>query len=278
MEQEPHAGNPVHDDDELAFSQVFPIAELPPKPRTVGLTEIRARGLGTNQLHDLVEVWGSYIDAVKWPSASQRLVRRGVLRAQHAFLRANAIDVSTGGMIERVLPLGEPAVFAYLEECHALGFTIVELSSGNITLPLEHKLRLVRTVVSMGFKAQPEVCMPRDDRQHMNADRLLRECELALEAGAWKVMIEEGGIFENVDAWRPEIIYRLTNRLDHRHLMFEASVPKAADWLIDNFGHEVNLFIDWSKIGVVAGHRAGLWGKYLLRVGSFRGSAPSPGA
>ncbi len=255
---------------ELAFSDVFPIAELPPKPRTVGVTEIRARGLGSNHLHDLVEVWGDYIDSIKWPSASQRLVRREVLRTQHAFLRAHRIEVSTGGMIERVLPHGETAVRAYLEECRELGFTIVEVSSGNITLPLDHKLNLIRAVTALGLKAKPEVAMPKGERHRMNADRLLHECEAALEAGAWKVMIEEGGIFENVDEWRPDVIYRLTEKIHPKHLMFEASVPKAADWFIDNYGHEVNLFIDWSQVGIVAGHRAGLWGKHMLRVGSFR--------
>ena len=47
--------------------------------------------------------------------------------------------VSTGGFIESVLVRGgAPAVQQYLAECSALGFDIVEASTGFITIPTDH--------------------------------------------------------------------------------------------------------------------------------------------
>ena len=65
--------------------------------------------------------------------------------------------VSTGGFVERVLTQGPDAVNSYIEECKALGFDIIEISSGFIVLPVDDWLRLVEKVQKTGLKAKPEV-------------------------------------------------------------------------------------------------------------------------
>ena len=45
--------------------------------------------------------------------------------------------VSTGGFLEYVIAQGSEAVGSYLEECKAIGFDIVEISCGFITIPVE---------------------------------------------------------------------------------------------------------------------------------------------
>src|SRR5690348_11049630 len=65
--------------------------------------------------------------------------------------------VSTGGFIEYVLTQGHDAVDRYIQECKELGFDIVEISSGFITIPTEDWLRLVQKVHKAGVKAKPEV-------------------------------------------------------------------------------------------------------------------------
>src|SRR5207249_9909075 len=70
------------------------------------------------------------------------------------------VAVSTGGFIERVLTQGPDAVDRYIGECRDLGFDIIEISSGFITLPADDWLRLVERVQQGWLKAKPKVGVP----------------------------------------------------------------------------------------------------------------------
>jgi len=65
--------------------------------------------------------------------------------------------VSTGGFIEHGLTQGPEVVNRYIEECRIVGFDILEISSGFITIPVDDWLRLVEKVQRAGLKAKPEV-------------------------------------------------------------------------------------------------------------------------
>src|SRR5712691_5818419 len=69
----------------------------------------------------------------------------------------NEVLVSTGGFFEYVLRQSPEAVCAYLRECKDLGFDIVEISCGFITIPTEDWLRLVEKVKKAGLTPKPEV-------------------------------------------------------------------------------------------------------------------------
>ena len=77
-------------------------------------------------------------------------------KASHC-CHAHDVLVSTGGFIEHVLTLGPEAVNRYIQECKELGFDIIEISSGFITIPTDDWLRLVEKVQKAGLKAKPEV-------------------------------------------------------------------------------------------------------------------------
>jgi phosphosulfolactate synthase (CoM biosynthesis protein A) len=57
----------------------------------------------------------------------------------------------------------------------------------------------------------------------VDTDLLIHKCEACLEAGAWKVMIEEEGLVENVKEYRTDVLFKLASRVDMEHLVFEAS-------------------------------------------------------
>src|SRR5207248_9827141 len=67
------------------------------------------------------------------------------------------VIVSTGGFIERVLAQGSDAVRKYVAECKKLGFDIIEISAGFISIPTDDWLRLIELVRKSGLKAKPEV-------------------------------------------------------------------------------------------------------------------------
>lgn len=246
-----------------AFADALDIVEPLPKPRTVGLTEVRDAALGMRHVEDLVTTMGEFIDSLKWTCGAQRLVDRDLVKAKHGFLADHHIGVSTGGLLERVLVNGDAAVHRFLDECVELGFTIVEVSTGVAILPLADKLALIKAVKERGLVAKPEVAMTyghRDNAVRANANRIASEAEACLDAGADIVMIEEEGIFQYVDPPEYAVAYELARRIGVEQLMFEAGDFKTITWLLENFGADVNLFVDPAHLAYTSTFRTGLWG------------------
>jgi phosphosulfolactate synthase (CoM biosynthesis protein A) len=174
-------------DREKAFG-FLRIAPRPPKPRETGVTEVRDRGMGIRSLQDLLEAAGEYIDILKFAGGVQRLQNRDFIRRKISLARENEIEVSTGGLLERVILQGQEAVYQFLEEARELGFSIVEVSSGLLILPLAHKQEIIKLVREYGLKPKPEVAMAYGimpgERVSVSADMLIKEIGACLEAGA----------------------------------------------------------------------------------------------
>ena len=117
------------------------------KPRTRGLTEIRGpyyTPLGPRYLEDLLDTVGHAVDGLKFGGGSFAVMTRGSVRRIIELCHARGAWVSTGGFVEYVLTQGEAAVERYLGECRELGFDIVEVSAGFVTLPADAGGRAVR--------------------------------------------------------------------------------------------------------------------------------------
>ena len=71
---------------------------------------------------------------------------------------------------------------------------------------------------------------------------------------------------------RADVPAQFAHALGLEHLMFETAEPKVFSWYIQNFGPEVNLFLDHSQIVQLETLRRGLWGTSNLwgRVVTFK--------
>lgn len=261
--------------------------DRPPKPRTRGVTEIRGpyyTPMGKRYLRDILETMGTWVDALKFAGGSFSLMPRSAVRELIDLCHAHDVLVSTGGFIEYVLTQGAEAVARYIQECKDLGFDIIELSSGFITLPTDDWLRLVEKVQQAGLKAKPEVGIQFGAGGATTAEALeaegttdpqwaINQAKRFLEAGAYMVMIESEGITESVREWRTEVPARIVNELGLEKVMFEAADPEVFAWYIKNYGPEVNLFVDHSQIVQLECLRAGIWGTASLwgRVQTYKG-------
>jgi len=165
-----------------------------------------------------------------------------------------------------------------------LGFDIVEVSSGFVTMPADDLVRVACQVQSTGLKAKPEVgiqfgaggATPTQELEAEGTQDVGRAIHLArgyLEAGAEMIMVESEGITENVSTWRTDVIARLANELGIEKLMFEASDPDVFAWYVKTYGPEVNLFVDHSQIVQLECLRRGIWGTKDLwgRVITYKG-------
>jgi phosphosulfolactate synthase (CoM biosynthesis protein A) len=124
------------------------------------MTEIQAAYytvMGPRYLHDVLDTMGEYVDSLKFAGGSFTLMPPGIVREIIDIAHEHDVLVSTGGFIEYVLTQGPEAVGRYIEGCKELGFDIVEVSTGFITLSPEDVIGLVERVHKAGLAAKPEV-------------------------------------------------------------------------------------------------------------------------
>lgn len=265
----------------IGQQSAFPFLQTnrrPAKPRARGVTEIRGpyyTPMGTRYLSDVLETMGQYVDALKFAGGSFTLMPRQAVTAIIELCHDHGVLVSTGGFIERVLTQGREAVDRYIATCKQLGFDIIEISSGFISIPTDDWLRVVERVQKAGLKAKPEVGIQFGAGGATAAAELAAEgtrdpqwaisqAKRFLDAGAYMIMIESEGITENVTTWRTDVIARIGNELGLEKVMFEAADPEVFAWYIKNYGAEVNLFVDHSQIVQLECLRSGIWGTKSL--------------
>jgi phosphosulfolactate synthase (CoM biosynthesis protein A) len=262
---------------DLAFS-FLPTNHRPPKPRTRGLTEIRGpyyTVMGSRYLSDVLDTMGEHIDSLKFAGGSFTLMPERALRSIIDAAHHHDVLVSTGGFIEHVLSHGSDAVERYIDECARLGFDILEISTGFISVPADDVMRLVERVQRAGMRAKPEVGIqcgaggattPQELEQEGTADvgAAIEIARRALDAGASMIMIESEGITEEVTSWRTDVVNEIVSALGTEKVMFEAADPEVFGWYVKNYGPEVNLFVDHSQIVQLECLRRGIWGTKSL--------------
>jgi len=277
---------PATEDIQRVFS-FLRVNQRQAKPRSLGVTEIRGpyyTPLGKRYLQDILETMGQYIDGLKFAGGAFVLMPKKALRELIDLCHSHDVYVSTGGFIETVLTQGSEAVHRYLRECHDLGFNVVEVSSGFITVPPDDLVRLVEEVLKVGLKAKPEVGIQfgaggASPVTELEAHRrrivglAIGQARRYLDAGAHMVMIESEGITENVREWRTDVIAEIVLGLGTERVMFEAADPDVFTNYIKDYGPEVNLFVDHSQIVQLECLRSGLWGTNDLwgRVLTYKG-------
>ena len=259
----------------------FPFLEInqrESKPRKRGLTEIRGpyySAYGRRHLEDLFETMGAYIDSLKFAGGSFTLMPEKAVREIIDLCHKNNVLVSSGGFIERVLAQGAEAVRKYVAECKRLGFDIVEISAGFVSITTDDWLRLIELVRKSRMKAKPEVGIQfgaggatasaeLEAEGTRDPSWAIAQAKRFLDVGAEIIMIESEGITENVDPWRTDAPARFIDEIGMEKLMFEAADPDVFAWYIKNYGADVNLFVDHSQIVQLECLRAGIWGTKSL--------------
>ncbi len=278
---------PTNDPQEDRAFPFLRINERQSKPRKRGVTEIRGpyySPMGKRYLEDILETMGAYVDVLKFAGGSFSLMPRKAVKGLLDLCHRYNVLISTGGFIEHVLTLGPQAVDQYIQECKQLGFDIIEISSGFISIPTDDWLRLIEKVQKAGLKAKPEVGIQFGAGGATAVAELaaegIRDPEWAIQqakrfvdAGAYMIMIESEGITENVTTWRTDVVAKIINAIGLEKPMFEAADPEVFAWYIKNYGAEVNLFVDHSQIVQLETLRAGIWGTKSLwgRVLTYKG-------
>ncbi|KAF2841143.1 hypothetical protein M501DRAFT_1055301 [Patellaria atrata CBS 101060] len=250
---------------------------LPSKPRKVGVTEMRGpyySAMGPRYLADVLDTAGHYVDGLKFAGGSFSLIPELKLREMIDLAHQHDVYVSTGGWAEHLLTHTDAPVVIekYLRKCKSLGFDVIEISSGFLSIPPDDWLRLVDKVHSHGLKAKPELGIQfgaggdtaTEDLASIDTSdpsKLVNLGKRFLNAGVERLMIESEGITENVKSWRTDVVSTIMKELPPEKVMFEAADPEVFNWYVREFGVDVNVFVDHSQVFQLACLRHGIWGK-----------------
>src|ERR671924_422443 len=224
----------------------IPRAARSVKPRKTGLTEVRGpyySAYGPRHLADVLETVGAWVDGIKYAGGSFALMPADAVKSINKLAHDHDAYVSTGGWIENVLRFGAEAIDRYIEEAKALGFDVIEISTGFVSLPTDSLLRLVQKVKKAGLKAKPELGIQFGAGGSTSAEELAAEgtkdvgwliaqAERAIDAGADIIMIESEGITENVQSWRTDVVAAIISALGVEKTMFEAADPPVFEWYV----------------------------------------------
>ncbi|GAA0590650.1 phosphosulfolactate synthase [Virgibacillus siamensis] len=259
--------------NQRAFQQIR-MNKRQEKPRKRGITEIRGpyyAVMGKRYLQDILETMGDYVDILKFSGGAFTLYREEQLCELLDLAHQYDVKVSTGGFIETVLTQGPEAVDHYISECKRVGFDIIEISTGFITMPADDIIRLVEKVQNAGLLAKPEIGVQFgsggtnsvEQNEALGITDPSQAIEIGkrcLDAGAYMLMIESEGITESVREWRTGIATQFARELGTENVMFEAADPDVFAWYIKNYGPDVNVFVDHSQIVQLETLRRGIWG------------------
>ncbi|ENH70443.1 Phosphosulfolactate synthase [Fusarium oxysporum f. sp. cubense race 1] len=217
---------------------------------------------------------GHHVDGLKFAGGSFSLFPEDKLKELINLAHEYNVYVSTGGWMEHVLLQSDPAwaVDQYLKKCKQLGFDVIEISSGFLSIPQDDWLRIVDKVHSAGLIAKPECGIQFGAGGDTEASELsslgtsdpskiIHMGKRFIDAGVERIMIESEGITENVKSWRTDVIQQILRELPQEKVMFEAADPKVFNWYVREFGTDVNLFVDHSQIVQLSCLREGIWGQ-----------------
>lgn len=163
------------------------------------------------------------------------------------------------------------AVERYLKKCKDVGFDVIEISAGFLSISQDDCLRLVDKVHAEGLTAKPECgiqvgaggdteASELSSMGTSDPSKIINMGKRFIDADVESIIIEREGITENVTSWRTDVIQQILRELPQEKVMFEAADPKVFNWYIREFGTDVNLFVDHSQIVQLSCLRVGIWG------------------
>jgi len=224
----------------------IPVKGRSSKPRTAGLTMVIDKGMGLNQIRDLIQTSGEFVDILKLTFGTSAFYEKEFLKEKMSILTSAYIDVMPGGtFLEVALWKGDEV--KYLERAKELGFSAIEISDGTIELDPEARKKIINKALERGFKVITEVGKkdPKEILPIALVHKLIKE---DLRNGAFKVIIEAReagrgvGIFDSEGRIKQDEVDNIVAGVeDVNQLLWEAPIKNQQQELIIRFGPEVNL-------------------------------------
>lgn len=189
----------------------------PAKPRSTGLTMLIDWGVPPRALDDLLDEQSDFIDLAKIAVGISAILPEERVAARIDSYRRAGVEPFPGGMFAE-LAHRQGQITEYFDECARIGYRLVEISDNVVHFTSAVRKDLIRRAVDgHGFRVLGEVG---SKKTATSAATLLRDITDALDAGAWKVLVEAAELIGS-DGLDTELIPALLAEVDADALMFE---------------------------------------------------------
>ncbi len=233
------------------------IAPRPSKPRSAGLTSFADRGMGLNQIADLIDTAGEFIDLAKLAVGMYRLQKPDFLRRKIAVYHREGIRVFLAGDVSEMAFM-QGVSGKFYKEIKRLGADGVEISSAQIAMSLHDKCELIRMAQGEGLLAIPEAGQKDEDDWTLSEANVVRQIESFHRAGAWKVLFQDEGVSRDFRTLKSDFILNIVSRFDVQDFLFQLKNTDSQAWFVGTFGNAVNLDVDYQQVLEVELMRRGI--------------------
>lgn len=215
------------------------------KPREYGITVVIDTGFSIQQTKDLCSFAGDYIDVVKLGFGTSKLYDRTVLQDKIRTFNQHGIEVMTGGTLFEIAFI-QDTVPTFLNEAESLGFSVIEISDGTISLSTENRRQSIRDARNHGFKVISEVGKKKEGCD-LSTEEYVQQLKTDLQEDVFKATVEARGsgrgfgIYDEAGRVRTNRFDVIIGEIDPKNIVFEAPQTSQQAFLIDALGSNVNL-------------------------------------
>jgi len=226
---------------------VDPVKGRKDKPRKTGLTMVLDKGLGLNELDDILLMGGEYIDFIKFSFGTSFVCPLEVVKKKIEKIKKWSIKVFPGGTLFEIA-VTQNKINEYLFKAKQLGFNAVEISNGSITYDGNLRKEVIGKARDLGFMVLTEVGK-KDKAKSLPVKSMVNQLKSDIKNGAGLVIIEarESGknisIYEedgSVNTGKFEKLYKGIGNWEE-NILWEAPLKKQQVFMIKKFGPNVNL-------------------------------------
>lgn len=251
------------------------------RPRSTSLTIVldRLTAITPDEVGDLAP----YIDVVKIGWGLPLLLRRERVRARIRLYQKEGVEVSTGGTLLEYA-FAQNRVAAFLDEARALGFDLVEVSSGILELSPPQIARLADAVREHGLPYFIEVGK-KDPQHQLSLKETILQIAHARTLNPRKVIVESResgrgvGIYDSDGAIKWDWVRSILAEHPREELVFEAPQETQQVQLLRELGADVNLGnVALGSVAPLASERLGLRGETFGTVRTSRAVKGPPAA
>lgn len=216
------------------------------KPRATGYTMVLDKGLGLHATADLMQMAAHVIDSLKLTFGTSAFYEESTLREKIALVQDAGVDIYPGGtFLEAAVAQGK--VVEYVSRARELGFNTLEVSDGTIEMDAATRGDIVKRAKDAGFKVLTEVGK-KDPKDAIATTTMHEQIAADLAQGAYKVIVEAResghgvGIFDSSGDVQTEMVEEILGGINNvEDLIWEAPIKNQQQWLILEFGPNVNL-------------------------------------
>jgi len=254
----------------------LPLGTRRGKPRETGLTMVIDKGLGIHETKDLLETSSEYIDLLKLGFGTSAFYSKELLQAKINPAHEYDVAIYPGGTFLEVA-FWQGRINSFLDRAKELGFKLIEVSDGTISLDGKERREIIELALKRGFKVLTEVGK-KDGKAKVSITSLLEQAKKDLEWGAWKVIMEgresgKGiGLYDKDGKLMEDKLEQFINKFSSiDNMIWEAPLKNQQLDFITKFGIEVNLGnIPAYEVLALEALRTGLRGDTLNLVVSYQ--------